>query len=374
MNDNSKQCKDKRDVSQLTFKRMYKQIQPYRILDVSLYGLELCAEDEIFVRITDCRDYWISNYGRGIKFDRGIYAFLQSDENDTFTVEKDICLQDQYCGVKEVSLNIANTVVQEFVVNPDCVNNTYIWHRKDNVKNNYYKDLYPMNEKQYAAMKEHYHVTGSDSEEEIIQIMNTQEYYPDGLEIKHFQPTVCGVGYWGCSKVQSTGRVYERWSNMLKRCYRAGEYKRYAAYEGCEVCPEWHSYSNFKKWFDEHYYKYGTSGTQIDKDILYKGNKIYSPATCCIVPKEVNDIIVSWKQENRTLPLGVSPDSGRYKATMKCDGKKKHLGLYDTPKEAFDVYKFNREKYIKEAANRYDRKIPSGAIASLMNWEIEITD
>lgn len=62
--------------------------------------------------------------------------------------------------------------------------------------------------------------------------------------------------------------------------------KNKPTYEGCTVCDEWLYFSNFKKWFDENYIE----GFQLDKDIIIRGNKVYSPQTCCFVPKEINII------------------------------------------------------------------------------------
>ena len=57
--------------------RQYKIIPPQRVLNVQEHGIALKAEDEIFVRMTDYKDLWISNYGRAIKRNYGKYNLLK---------------------------------------------------------------------------------------------------------------------------------------------------------------------------------------------------------------------------------------------------------------------------------------------------------
>jgi len=71
------------------------------------------------------------------------------------------------------------------------------------------------------------------------------------------------------------------WENMKQRCYSEIYQKQYPTYKGCYVCDEWlNDYETFKKWFYEHY----KESFVLDKDILFEGNKIYSPETCCFCP------------------------------------------------------------------------------------------
>lgn len=35
-------------------------------------------------------------------------------------------------------------------------------------------------------------------------------------------------------------------------------------------------------------------GWHLDKDILLKGNKVYSPETCAFVPAKINSLLISW--------------------------------------------------------------------------------
>ena len=60
------------------------------------------------------------------------------------------------------------------------------------------------------------------------------------------------------------------WYAMLNRCYNPLS-NRAAAYKNCSVCDEWLTFSNFKRWFDEHH----VEGYELDKDILVKGNRVY---------------------------------------------------------------------------------------------------
>ena len=96
----------------------------------------------------------------------------------------------------------------------------------------------------------------------------------------------------------------------------------------------------------------------MDKDILVKGNKVYSPETCCFVPSEVNLLFSKTGKLRGSLPIGVKTNGyGAYQASLRCHGKHKTLGQFKTCEEAFQAYKAAKESYIKEVANKMERKV-----------------
>lgn len=96
--------------------------------------------------------------------------------------------------------------------------------------------------------------------------------------------------------------AYVVWCDMLRRCYSEKYHKKKPTYKGCSVCDEWLLFSNFKRWFDENY----IDGYCLDKDIIVKGNKVYSPDTCCFVPKCINSLLTNRKMHRGLEPIGVS--------------------------------------------------------------------
>ena len=170
---------------------------------------------------------------------------------------------------------------------------------------------------------------------------------------------------------------YHTWGQMLKRCYSKEFLDRQPTYRGCSVCEEWWSFSNFKKWFDENYIE----GYCLDKDILFKGNKIYSPETCCFVPNEINVLLCKNDSRRGKMPIGVyerkMANGYKYVAYVNNNTKKHfHLGTFDTPEEAFQAYKQAKEAYIKDIATQYynEGKITEKVYNALMNYKVEITD
>lgn len=147
-------------------------------------------------------------------------------------------------------------------------------------------------------------------------------------------------------------KSYITWNSMLERCYSHNNYIRSQnhTYDNCKVCEEWHTYSNFEKWFNEHY----KQGQQLDKDILFEGNKLYSPETCCFVPGEINTIMISKQTKKSNLPTGVTKvKNGKYQVVVKNHGKPKRLGTYDDIHEASEVYRTYKKNYLKETCQKY---------------------
>ena len=119
---------------------------------------------------------------------------------------------------------------------------------------------------------------------------------------------------------------------------------------------------------------------QLDKDILYKGNKIYSRETCIFVPQRINSLFVKCDKSRGKDPIGVSDlPSGNYEVSCGNGyGKSVYLGSYPTKEEAFQVYKQYKEKVIKEVIDSYEGKIPepfySKLKTAMYNYEVEIDD
>ena len=166
------------------------------------------------------------------------------------------------------------------------------------------------------------------------------------------------------------------WHKIIERCHSEKWHKKRPTYIGCSVCEEWLVYSNFKKWFDDPANGY-RKGYQVDKDILIKGNKVYSPETCCFVPPFINSLLTNRKRFRGAYPIGVfRRPNGKYFAEMTRYGKSKKLGDFFTIEEAFNAYKQAKEAYIKEVAQDYFEKglITQKVYDALLNYKIEITD
>jgi hypothetical protein len=191
-----------------------------------------------------------------------------------------------------------------------------------------------------------------------------------------YSPSVFGVGYVGQGKhALSTGKkqtkVYNTWNSFIERSYDEKYHMRCPSYKDVTVCEEWHNFQNFAQWFYENYNPETMQGWQLDKDILIKGNKIYSPETCCFVPQEINTL---FSKKQNDLPTGVTKVKNKYRARIHKNGKYKCLGYFNTIKEAFQVYKITKEEWIKEIADKWKNLITEQVYEALINYKIEITD
>ena len=180
-----------------------------------------------------------------------------------------------------------------------------------------------------------------------------------------------GINDIGCN---SKTVLYKKWSRMLARCYDSKYHEKYPTYIKCEVCDEWKKLSRFKEWFDKNY----IDGYELDKDILIKGNKLYSPDTCCFVPREINGFLTKSDNARGKFPIGVCfyKPTNKYKADICFKGVRKSLGCFTTKEEAFNAYKNKKEKYIRELATEYFSKglISDKVYNVLLSYEVKIDD
>lgn len=148
--------------------------------------------------------------------------------------------------------------------------------------------------------------------------------------------------------------IYKAWSDMIHRTM--GKSQTYA-YMDKSVSSEWKYFSSFRKWALENSY---TTGLQLDKDILVKGNKIYGPETCALVPGYVNSCIKGFERFQGEYPIGVHWSShlkGRpFESMCKIGDKRKRLGRFATPMEAHAAWQLGKAEALEIAIARYAKE------------------
>jgi hypothetical protein len=118
-------------------------------------------------------------------------------------------------------------------------------------------------------------------------------------------------------------------------------------------------------------------GWCLDKDLLVKGNKVYSEDTCVFIPNRINTLIVKCDSSRGEFPVGVYWDKRLKKFISQCNGgtgRQECLGYFNTPQEAFQAYKTYKEALIKEVANEYKEMLDSRVYEALMNYEVNEND
>lgn len=149
-------------------------------------------------------------------------------------------------------------------------------------------------------------------------------------------------------RVKINGKMiksYDTWKHMLERCYDEKYLSKRPTYIGCTVCDEWLYFSNFKKWFDENYrWDLDEEGLRpcLDKDLLVKGNKIYSPNTCIFLPNNVNSFMTNKQSHNTSGYIGVTwcKKYGKWEAQIKdfVTSRNKFLGYFENILDAHLAY------------------------------------
>ena len=197
-----------------------------------------------------------------------------------------------------------------------------------------------------------------------------------GKVLNPYFKSVYGIGYLGegeqvCQIRGVKTQSYKNWAGAMTRCYSEKTHNRSKSYIDCDVSEVWHCYQNFGDWYDKETNK--EDDWQLDKDLLVKGNKVYSPETCCFLPREINAIITKKTISKKVLPVGVvgGRKAGGFTSSLVLKGKRKSLGVFETSEGAYFAYKLAKESYIKSLALKWKGKLSYKAFEALMNWTLD---
>lgn len=185
------------------------------------------------------------------------------------------------------------------------------------------------------------------------------------------------VGDKGVDKslIEENFKVYQVWCSMLQRCYSPTNDYVKRNYKDCEVSDYFKFFPQFLDWW-----KMKSDGIsvelQLDKDILVKGNRLYSETTCTLVPRDINMLLIKRNKARGKYPIGVTycKTSKKYKAQLSKFNVITNLGFYEDIEGAFLAYKQAKEDYIKEVANKYKDVIEEKVYEILMEYEVNIDD
>lgn len=175
--------------------------------------------------------------------------------------------------------------------------------------------------------------------------------------------------------------AYRQWDAMRTRCNKDSKHRLlYPTYEGVS-CSE--DFNDFELWLEWAKQQIGFGNTAnngkvwpLDKDILLKGNKLYSPDYCVFIPNEINNFVTNRKTDRGEYPIGVhySTKEKKYIASCSMNSKKYYIGGYHSVEESFMAYKQFKEQAAKQLATQYNNLVDIRVINALNSFTVDIDD
>lgn len=168
---------------------------------------------------------------------------------------------------------------------------------------------------------------------------------------------------WACP-------FYITWNSMLRRCYSEYTHAYHPTYSGCLTDERWHYFMTFRAWME----KQDWEGKQLDKDILFPGNKVYGPDTCIFVDRKINQFVGEKVFAKGDYPTGVTfyEATGKFRAFCRevVSGKNKSLGCFDDAQKAHEAwlcYKLSQARIL--AAQQSDPRLAEALIRRYQEYK-----
>lgn len=185
-------------------------------------------------------------------------------------------------------------------------------------------------------------------------------------------PSILGFGIVG-EDVPSKGgiqdKAYGAWHSILTRCLSPRVKAIRPTYADCKVHEDWQYYQNFKEWFYNQV-GYDSEGYQVDKDLLVRGNLLYSADTCCLIPRDLNVFLARLPVYGCTTRINFKVNICKYSVVVWYEGCEYELGYFKTYKQAFLELKTFKEQKLKEFAEKYKGLVSDRVYERLMTYEI----
>lgn len=188
------------------------------------------------------------------------------------------------------------------------------------------------------------------------RVSSSYTEFKDGTIKNPYYPSYFGAGYRGCGEYQMydkryTLKVTQCWCDMLDRCYGKTHKNKYKTYKDCFVCNDWLNFQNFAKWYYSEKYECDEL-LNLDKDIMFNGNNLYSPETCLLVPQSINKHAIcgsgcSWRKRSK-----------KWEAYVIEDKKQRWLGEFDEKETAHIVFLEEKNKYWQNKIDSWKDKLP----------------
>lgn len=166
-------------------------------------------------------------------------------------------------------------------------------------------------------------------------------------------------------------QVYQTYAHMVDRTKAGSKVQaKKGNYVGCTNGFE--GFQAFADWATKQI-GYGVPGYQLDKDLLVKGNKVYSPETCCFLPREINMAIIRDHSGKKSgLPIGVFCN-GKNGLAAKINIHGKAVFLSSTPTSTEEdiahlvqVYEEHKTAYLHALAIEHQLNLDPRAFQALM--------
>jgi len=161
-------------------------------------------------------------------------------------------------------------------------------------------------------------------------------------------------------------KLYTVWSSMLRRCYSEIYQKNKPSYKEFSVCEQWLKLSGFREWFIDNYLE----GFELDKDILIPTARIYSPETCCFVPREVNSLLIARNGKGGKLGVYYKTKNKAWCAQVQnpITKKNQYLGLFLDEHSASQAYYKAKQIILDHYADKYNEVLPAKVTESLRKY------